>query len=156
MRHRHGVLLWHWHLITTLVVVPVLVLGLALLLVVLISVHARRAILISLLVRRHHVLVTIVIGSSIHVRSEIGTLIIVIGRTSFVVATTILLLLALERLAVVEVCASRIELLSRLKVLRCKRLRCSANWKWLLLACEWLALRLLLRLLLRRRLEITC
>lgn len=126
---------------------------LALLLVVLISVHTKPAILISLLIRWHHVLVTIIIGSSVHVRSEIGTLIIVIGRTSFVVATNILLLLALERLAVVEVSASRIELLRRLKVLRRKRWRCIANWKWLLLTSEWLDLWLLLRLRLRRRLE---
>ena len=126
---------------------------LALLLVVLISVHTRPAILISLLVRRHHVLITIIIGSSVHVRSEIDTLIIVIGLTSFVVATTILLLLALERLAVVEVSASRIELLLRLKVLRRKRWRCIDNWNWLLLTSERLALWLLLRLRLRRRLE---
>ena len=113
---------------TTLIAVPILVswslillLVLALLLVVLISVHARTTILISLLVRRHHVLATIVIGSSVHVRGEIGALIIVKGLTTFVIATTaILLLLALERLAIVEVCASRVELLSRLKALRRK------------------------------------
>ena len=122
------------------------------LLVVLIGVHAWTTILISLLVRRHHVLGNIIIRSSVHVRVEICALIIVIGRTSFVVATTILLLLALVRLAVVEVSASRIELLRMLEVLRCKRWRCNANWKWLLLTSEWLALWLLLRLRLRRRL----
>ena len=126
------------------------------LLVVLIGVHAWTTILISLLVRRHHVLGNIIIRSSVHVRVEICTLIIVIGRTSFVVATTKLLLLALKRLTVVEVCARRIELLRRLKALRCKWWSCIANWKWLLLACEWLALRLLLRLLLRRRLKVRC
>ena len=83
-----------------------LLLVLALLLIrVLIGVHtATTSILISLLVRRHHILATIVIGSSVHVRGEIGTLIIVKGLTTFVIATAaILLLLALERLAVVEV-----------------------------------------------------
>lgn len=115
---------------TTLIAVPILVsrclillLVLAgLLLVVLISVHARTTILVSLLVRRHHVLAAIVVGSSVHVRVEIGALIIVIGLTAFVVATApvLMLLLALERLAVVEVCARRIELLRRLKALRCK------------------------------------
>ena len=62
---------------------------------------------------------TIVIGSSVHVRGEIGTLIIVKGLTTFVIATAaILLLLALERLAAVEVCARRVELMRRLKALR--------------------------------------
>ena len=127
---------------------------LALLLVVLIGVHTRATILIPLLVGRHHVLSTIVVGSTVHVRSEIGAL-IVIGLTSFDVATTtILLLLPLVRLGIIEVLSGRIELLCRwLKtLLRCKR-RCTANWKWLLLTLEWLTLRLLLRLLWRRRLE---
>ena len=116
---------------TTLIAIPILVsrclillLVLAgLLLVVLISVDARTTILVSLLVRRHHVLAAIVVGSSVHVRVKIGALIIVIGLTAFVIATApilLLLLLALERLAVVEVCARRIELLRRLKALRCK------------------------------------
>ena len=115
---------------TTLIAIPILVsrclillLVLAgLLLVVLISVDARTTILVSLLVRRHHVLAAIVVGSSVHVRVKIGALIIVIGLTTFVIATApiLLLLLALERLAVVEVCARRIELLRRLKALRCK------------------------------------
>lgn len=115
---------------TTLIAVPILVsrclvllLVLAgLLLVVLISVDTRTTILVSLLVRRHHVLAAIVVGSSVHVRVKIGALIIVIGLTAFVIATApiLLLLLALERLAVVEVCARRIELLRRLKALRCK------------------------------------
>ena len=123
------------------------------LLVVLIGVHAWTTILISLLVRRHHVLGNIIIRSSVHVRVEICALIIVIGRTSFVVATTKLLLLALKRLAVVEVCARRIELWSRLIILWYKSWRRIANWKWLLLTNIWLNLRLLLRLLRRCGLE---
>ena len=102
---------------------------LALLLVVLIGVHTRATILIPLLVGRHHVLSTIVVGSTVHVRSEIGAL-IVIGLTSFDVATTtILLLLPLVRLGIIEVLSGRIELLCRwLKtLLRCKR-RCTSNW----------------------------
>ena len=102
---------------------------LALLLVVLIGVHTRATILIPLLVGRHHVLSTVVVGSTVHVRSEIGAL-IVIGLTSFDVATTtILLLLPLVRLGIIEVLSGRIELLCRwLKtLLRCKR-RCTSNW----------------------------
>lgn len=171
LRKRH---LWHrhLHLITTLIVVPVLVrrclmllLVLALLLIrVLIGVHtATTSILISLLVRRHHILATIVIGStSVHAGGKIGSSTCVIGLTSFVVVattTTILLLLTLERLlATVEV-SSWLELL-RLQVgwLGLVWSSCVvASWKWLLLALEGLVLRLLLRLLLLcRGLERRC
>ena len=111
----HGYdLLWYRHILTILVVV---------------TAEVRRSLMLLLvLLRRHHTWSTIVVGSSVHVRVEIGALIIVIGISYCVKAiATILLLLALERLAVVEeslsvveVCARRIELLRRLKVLRHK------------------------------------
>ena len=95
--------------------------GLTILIVV--SVQVRRSLMLLLvLLRRYHALATIVVGTSVHVRvEEIGASIFVIRINSCAKATpSIVLMLALERLAVVEVCARRIELLRWLKVLRRK------------------------------------